>query len=159
MDRQEKLDIFYEVAKRLIESGATWAVGGSLMQYFYGITDEFADVDLMIARQSVRAARSVLNAMGTSLPAQSGPRYRSGDFFRYSVKGLSFDCIVDFTICVGERRWMFPLRLDEISFVAWRGLRLPLNEARVWEKCYALMGRPQKAKHIAVSLLARREEK
>lgn len=54
---------------------------------------------------------------------------------------------------------MFPLRLDEISFVAWRGLRLPLNEARVWEKCYALMGRPQKAKRIAVSLLARREEK
>ena len=58
-----------------------------------------------------------------------------------------------------KSRLSFPLRLDEISFVAWRGLRLPLNEARVWEKCYALMGRPQKAKRIAVSLLARREEK
>lgn len=149
-DIQDKLAVLARIARTMTAGGVRWAVGGSLMLYLRGAVSGVHDIDLMVAEADAPRADALLAAMGERLPEKSNEGFGTKFFRQYRIGGVDVDMMGGMEILSGGRAHSFPLLEEEITARAdVLGETVPLHSVRVWQACYALMGRSEKAELTA----------
>lgn len=146
---KKKLTVLSNIAKKLNQRDVTWAIGGSMLLYFKGITNEFNDIDIMVAEEDVEKLKEIILTFGYLLPPNPQSKYRTKHFLEFNVDGVDIDVMAGFTIVNKEKEYYFPLRPGSVSdFTEVNGVQIPLQSVLEWRKYYELMGRTEKVKII-----------
>ncbi len=145
----QALRVLARVAKCLNDAKITWAVGGSLLLYFNGITEVFHDLDLMIFEKDALRAKEILGTLGTLQPSQGGGRYRTKHFYEFSVEGVDIDLMGGFAICSDGVVHTCALEPDQIvGSTSVEGQTIPLQSVALWRTYYEWMERTEKVAMI-----------
>lgn len=150
---KKKLMVLSNIARKLNQRNLTWAIGGSLLLYFKGITNEFHDIDIMVAEEDVEVLKEIMLTFGQLLPPNPKVEYKTKHFLEFNVEGVEIDVMAGFTIVNRENEYYFPLRAGSVNdFTEVNGVSIPLQSIAEWRKYYELMGRTEKVKMIDQSL-------
>lgn len=145
--------VLSNIARKLNQRNLTWAIGGSLLLYFKGITNEFHDIDIMVAEEDVKVLKEIMLTFGQLLPPNPKVEYKTKHFLEFNVEGVEIDVMAGFTIVNRENEYYFPLRAGSVNdFTEVNGVSIPLQSIAEWRKYYELMGRTEKVKMIDQSL-------
>ncbi len=149
METEKKLDVLAKVAHELNATGITWAVGGSMLLYFHGITDAFQDIDLMVKTEDGETAKTVLLKMGVPVPSKAKAQYQTKMFLEFTVDGVEIDMMAGFSIVKDGRVYDCSLKAEEIEeTIQLKNERIPLHSVAQWRKNYELMEKPDKVRMI-----------
>ncbi len=147
----QKLFILQRLANALAQQEITWALGGSAMLYLQGVTDRFADFDLLVAAKDFKKAKAVLRRLGEEKPPKqpvssgAGLPFRSAHFCQFVVEGVKVDLMAGFALAAGEKVRRFLLLSRHIGFFDLDGTPIALHGLKQWQQFYTLMGRAEKA--------------
>ena len=145
----KKLQVLKAVARQFNRHRVTWAVGGSLLLYFKGITDDFHDIDLFILQRDVPLVRRILEGMGSLQASMDSPQYQTRTFLEYDIDGVELDVMAGFAIVDGVVTYDCSLELPQIrERILLEGETIPLMDLRLWATYYKRMHRPDKAERI-----------
>lgn len=144
---EEKLEVLKQIARAFREEKICWAVGGSLLLYFKGITRTVHDIDLMVWEPDIEKARRLLLTMGTLCPPRPQGSYRTRHFLEFVLGGVEVDVMAGFVILKEDQVWDCSLQPEQISEYLPLGEEvIPLQELSLWKKYYTLMDRKEKVK-------------
>lgn len=148
-DIKKKLLVLSRIAEELNRQHVIWAVGASLLLYFKGIVQEFADIDIMISESDAEKVTKVFLGYGKQLPANPNKQYKTEFFSEFNVDGVDFDIIAGFIILHEGTEFYFPLEKDCIrDYAEINGTVIPLQSIEEWRNYYRLMGRTDKVEKI-----------
>ena len=143
---EEKLQVLIQLPTLLNENQILWAVGGSLLLYFNGLVCDFHDLDLMIDEHACEQVARLFSPLGIRHPQLPSPQFHTQCFMEFTISGVEIDVIGNLRIEHEGQIVSFPLQSEEIEGqIMLGGQRIPLHSLRQWERCYALMGRTEKA--------------
>lgn len=146
---EKKLNILAKVAKELNANNITWAIGASLLLYFKGITNEFHDIDIMVAESDVESIKKLLLSFGKLQPKNPNIKYKTKDFMEFNIEGIDFDVMAGFIIVNNNIDHYFPLEKKDIKgYVDIQGATIPLQSIEEWHTYYKLMDRTEKVTMI-----------
>lgn len=149
MDIEHKLNVLSRIAEKFNEAGITWAVGASLLLYFKGISDNFNDIDLMLAVEDAETAKDLLLSMGTLQPPNPNTHYKTPHFYEFVIDGVEVDVMGGFIIVNNGQEYDCSLTEDMIAGrVTVNGQTVPLQAVSDWRRYYKLMGREAKVAMI-----------
>ncbi|MDD3335633.1 MAG: hypothetical protein PHI98_08940 [Eubacteriales bacterium] len=155
----DKLTVLSKIAREMNSRSLLWAVGGSAMLYFRGLSQCFRDVDLLIEVRQATMAQDALLALGATQKKmdKSDGCFYSGFFCSYEWNGLDIDLIGDFGIIKDGVLHTYPLHSFDIDATALLGnAEVPLHRAELWKELYTLMDRPQRVADITRGPLCER---
>ena len=146
---EEKLKVLSAIAHVLNEAQVLWAVGGSLLLYFKGITDTFRDLDLMVAEEDAGRVRELLSGMGTQALPNPDAQYRTRHFLEFTIDGVEVDVLAGFVIVKDGKAYECPLLAQQVAEqICLNDEKIPLQSLTDWRRYYELMGRGEKAEKI-----------
>ncbi|MEG0069862.1 hypothetical protein [Cetobacterium sp.] len=155
---KEKIDVLLKVAKKLNTSNITWAIGASLLLYIKGITNEFNDIDIMVAESDVEKTKQILLSFGELQPKNPNEKYKTKCFMEFKINGIDFDIIAGFVIVKNNTEYYFPLKKNDIKeIICIHNTPLPLQSIEEWLLYYKLMDRIEKVEIIDKYLGLRQE--
>lgn len=138
------IDVLINIANRFNNEGVTWAVGGSLLLYFYDILEEPKDIDIVIAPEDKDVVFNILRSSGEELETQAVPNYKTGVFGKFNVDGIEIDIIGDFYIKVSNGYYLHPFNSKNLEVVKRNNETIYLDSLVNWLKTYKAMGDPKK---------------
>ena len=146
---KSKLTLLSHIAKELNHKNITWAIGGSMLLYFKGITSEFQDIDIMVAEEDVEILIDVLLSFGNIQPPNPNAKYKTKYFLEFHIDGIDVDVMAGFVIVNKDKEYYFPLKKENIKdYTEINGIKIPLQSLEEWRNYYRLMGRDEKVKMI-----------
>ncbi|MBR1820404.1 MAG: hypothetical protein IJ769_02145 [Clostridia bacterium] len=149
MTTDDKLATLARIARRLNAANLTWGIGASLLLYFKGITDDFNDIDIMVAPQDAEALRRILCELGKLQPPNPKAQYRTERFYEFVIDGVDVDVMAGFAIVKDGVTYDCPFDAASVrEYVEVNGERIPLQAVSDWRRYYALMGREAKVQMI-----------
>lgn len=145
MNRERKLMVLEKIAGILNQERICWAVGGSLLLYFKGITDEFHDIDLMVAEKDIARTGELLGMLGKKQERHPDSRFRTRHFLEYVIEGTEVDVMAGFVIVKDGAEYDGSLYPEQITDrYRLKHTDIPLQSVHLWKQYYALMERPEK---------------
>lgn len=125
--------------KRIVEvldaEGVVWAVGGSMLLKWHGLSERANDLDLIVREEDTVRAHEALLAIGTGERGQAKEPYRTRHFYVHEADGTSIDVIGGFRIVHESGVYEYPFGQDSIS-----GREpVPLCALEDWYVLYQLM--------------------
>lgn len=152
-EEQEKIELLKEIAHRFNAANITWALGGSMLLYFKGITTGFHDIDLMIANADVECVRKILSEMGKMQPPNPDSKYQTKTFMEFTINSIDVDVMAGFSIISDGKLFDCSLKEEQIVEKVSLGTEsVPLQSILLWHEYYQLMGRTEKVKMIEHAL-------
>jgi len=146
---ENKLKVLSKVAKEVNSNNITWAIGASLLLYFKKITNEFHDIDIMVAESDVKKIKKILLSFGKLQPKNPNIQYKTKDFMEFNIEGIDFDVMAGFVIVNKNIEHYFPLEKKDIKdYIDIHGTTIPLHSIEKWLIYYKLMERTEKVKMI-----------
>lgn len=146
------------IAEALNAAGVTWAVGGSMLLKWHGLSERANDLDLVVAEEDAERAHEALLAIGTGERGTAKEPYRTRYFYVHEADGTSIDVMGGFRIAHESGVYEFPFGEASIS-----GREpVPLCALEDWYVLYQLMaGKADKLAametHFALKGVARPE--
>lgn len=148
---EKKIEVLKQIAHRFNEAHIMWALGASMLLYFKGITEEFQDIDLMVANDDVERVRIILSEMGEIQPPNPNPKYRTKTFMEFIINSIDVDVMAGFSIISDGKIFDCSLQEEQIVEKMPLGTELiPLQSPPLWREYYRLMGRTEKVKMIKI---------
>lgn len=148
---KSKLTLLSHIAKELNHKNITWAIGGSMLLYFKGITSEFHDIDIMAAEEDVEILKDVLLSFGNIQSHNPNAKYKTKYFLEFHIDGIDVDVMAGFVIVNKDKEYYFPLKKENIKdHTEINGIKIPLQSLEEWRNYYRLMGRDEKVKMIDI---------
>ena len=148
---EKKIEVLKQIAHRFNEAHIMWALGASMLLYFKGITEEFQDIDLMVANDDVERVRIILSEMGEIQPPNPNPKYRTKTFMEFIINSIDVDVMAGFSIISDGKIFDCSLQEEQIVEKMPLGTELiPLQSPLLWCEYYRLMGRTEKVKMIKI---------
>lgn len=148
---EKKIEVLKQIAHRFNEAHIMWALGASMLLYFKGITEEFQDIDLMVANDDVERVRIILSEMGEIQPPNPNPKYRTKTFMEFIINSIDVDVLTGFSIISDGKIFDCSLQEEQIVEKMPLGTELiPLQSPLLWREYYRLMGRTEKVKMIKI---------
>ena len=149
MENEHKLAVLARIARQFNRAGITWAIGGSMLLYFKGITDEFQDIDIMLKTEDAETAKAILAGMGTLEPPKPSTQYKTKVFLEYTIDGVDVDILAGYVIVSNGAEHDCPLLETDIEgAVLVNHENVPLQSVKVWRRYYTLMGKAEKVRLI-----------
>jgi hypothetical protein len=153
----DKLHVLAGIAGKLNEAGVHYALGGSLLLYFYGLTDIFHDIDLMVSLEDAEKAKEALLSLGQLQSPNPKAVYKTKAFYEFTVSGVDIDVMAGFIIVRNGREYDCSLLPDpHRAFLTVGGQKVYLDSLADWRRYYFLMGREEKVRMIDQGLAAGR---
>jgi len=151
---ERKLSVLSKTAEALNEINVRWAVGASLLLFIKGLTNDFRDIDIVIAEEDAEKAKNALCEIATLMPPfPPGGKFKSRHFYEFCMDGVDIDLIAGFTVVHQGTEYYFPLTDGSIEEYAMYGsTRLPLHSLRDWRLYYLLMDKPARVAEIDAAL-------
>lgn len=149
-EREKKLKVLCRIARALNEEGVLWALGGSLLLYFKGRTDDFHDIDIMAGEADIETVKRRLLALGELLPSKQNPEYKTRHFLEFIIDGVEVDVMAGFVIVKDGEDYDCSLLPEQVAErISLNGEDIPLQRLGDWRRYYELMGRSEKAQLAA----------
>ncbi len=150
MSVSSKFEVLKSVAKEFNHAGVIWALGGSMLLYFKGITSEFHDIDIMIMDDDLETVKKIMAALhGDIQPAKPNEKYRTKAFLEYVVSDVDVDIMAGLRIISEDQVVDCSLQANQIvEYIDLYGEKIPLQSSALWCRYYELMGREAKVKLI-----------
>ena len=150
-----RLTIIAKIAKKLNESGARWAIGGSVLLYLKGITFSFNDLDLVVVMEDAPKAIKALEELGEHHPNKG--KSSAKIFDEFTVDGLDVDLISGFEITEFGKTTDCSFKNENVEHMELEGVDIPLDSLELWYEIYNLQGRVEKARYIKDYLLYKKK--
>ena len=100
----------------------------------------------MIDEHACEQVARLFSPLGIRHPQLPSPQFHTQCFMEFTISGVEIDVIGNLGIEHEGQIVSFPLQSEEIEGqIILGGQRIPLHSLRQWERCYALMGRTEKA--------------
>ncbi len=137
-----------KIAKILNDAGIAWGVGASMLLAQYGLADNPADIDIIVALDDIDEVDALLSSLGSSKKQKEKSEvYRTDFFYEYIIDSVEIDAMSGFKIklpgCVFE--YKFNRESIPRSFMI-EGIQVPFMSLEEWYVLYQLMpGREYKA--------------
>ncbi len=129
------------IGQTLNEKGITWAVGASMMLYFYGLVDKPNDIDIMIDLQCIDDAKAVFDQIGQRYPWEKSDTYATKYFLEYQVNGVDVDVMSGMVISHGNHRYNHKFDKSNIGEnIQVGGVDIPLMTIEEWYVLYQIIG-------------------
>lgn len=142
---QQKFSALQKIARELNQGGITWGIGGSLLLYINGLSDQFEDIDLIVQDKDALAAQRLLIKHGPMQPKNPDERFRTRGFFEFIIDEVDIDLMSVLAIMNGEEETVIPFTEDDIERLEPFGVeQLPLMYLEDWYVIYLLIGRETK---------------
>lgn len=138
------VDVLIDIASKFNKEGIAWAVGGSLLLYFYDILEEPKDIDIVIAPEDKEAVFQILKSNGEELATKEVSNYKTGVFGKFNVDGIEVDIIGDFYIKVSNGYYLHPFSSKDLKIVEKNNQKIYLDSLENWLSTYEAMGDPKK---------------
>lgn len=140
------LEVLKKVVKGLRNIDCTWAIGGSVMLYSYGLVEAPRDIDILIDARDSEKVKIFMDTIGTRGVLPSKEPYRTKEFFGYVVDGIDIEFLGDFKIALSNSE-IYEFILDEEAIV--KGLidnEIAVNFTTLedWYVAYTVMNDPKK---------------
>lgn len=142
---QQKFSALQKIARELNQGGITWGVGGSLLLYINGLSDQFEDIDLIVQDKDALAAQRLLIKHGPMQPKNPDERFRTRGFFEFIIDEVEIDLMSVLAIMYQEEEVVIPF--DESSILRQEPFgveKLPLMYLEDWYVIYLLIDRQNK---------------
>lgn len=146
---QEKFSALQKIAREFNSENITWGVGGSLLLYIHGLSDQFEDIDLVVQEGDALACQRLLIKHGPMLPKNPDERFRTRGFFEFEIDGVDIDLMCVLSIVSHDMETVLPF--DETLIERWEPFgveKLPLMHLEDWYLIYALIEREPKLELI-----------
>lgn len=141
----KKIKVLEDIANILNNHDINWALGGSMMLYLRGITDEFMDIDIIVLEDDFDVLESLLPADIVIRTVGKKDNCHSHRFLPISLNDVDVDFIGGFMI--GND--YFPLlEKDRQNYRMINGQKIYLHSIEEWLKYYQLMNRNKKVSLI-----------
>ena len=138
------LNVLEEIARLFNHADVKWAVGGSLLLYFYDILKEPNDIDIIIDPNDKKTVFKILQNIGEEQITREVSNYKTGIFGKFDVKGIEVDIIGDFYIKVNNGYYLHPFRFEALEVIKKNGVKIYLDSVENWSNTYKAMGDPKK---------------
>jgi DNA-3-methyladenine glycosylase I len=145
-----KLTVLFKAGQALKDAGVLFGIGGSAMMYFYGLAEDFRDIDLVVALPDAGKAEEVFLRLGVSCPAKNSDVFVTDVFRSFLVDGIGIDLMAGLAIRHEEGVFRYPFDASSLprSFPV-MGALLPFCALEEWCVLYDLMpGKENKAEKI-----------
>ena len=149
MNKEKTIEVLVKIARALNDNKITWAIGGSLMLYFKGITDHFQDIDIMVIEGDVHKLKELLLTFGIFTSTNPIEKYKTKYFLEFIIDEVDIDIMAGFSIVNDGKEYDCSLKLDQIyeNYVI-EGVNIPIQSPELWREYYRLMGRKDKVEMI-----------
>lgn len=164
---RKRKDFFFKMLKAFEKEGIKWNLFCSSSLFFLGITDDFHDFDLLIDKDSMESAKTVLKELGMKIQREEmyGFEIDENDFSpeelralaklmfkaskgkfvsdRYldlaSDDGVEVDVISGFRVGAMNTQYLYEYSEDRIEFVEIQGMKVPVVCPEAQFILYAMM--------------------
>lgn len=137
------IDVLLEIARSFNRENVTWAVGGSLLLYFYDILEEPKDIDLIINPEDKKKVFKILRTIGNEQVTGDVSKYKTGVFGKFDVHGVEVDIIGDFYIEVSQGYYLHPFQPKDLDVIKKNDVKVYLDSIENWLSTYDAMGDPK----------------
>jgi len=139
----EIIDVLLAIASRLNKEDVRWAVGGSLLLFFYDILENPKDIDIIIQPEDKNTVFKILQSIGKEEETKDVANYRTGVFGKFDVEGIEVDIIGDFYIKVSNGYYLHPFKSKDLDVVIKNEVKIYLDSLKNWSETYQAMGDPK----------------
>ncbi len=148
--RNNQQTILLKIAKTFNDHNIKWALGGSLMLYYYKLVDHANDIDILIAEKDITEALKALNMIARPLAVVQKKEYLTTCFKSFTINDVDIDVMADFKIKHSAGVYQFPFKTINITKrISLDDIEIPLSSLEDWYIAYLLMsGRAEKVKLI-----------
>lgn len=133
--------VLVDIAKALNSEGIVWGVGASMLLFQYGLADNPADIDIVVASGDIGKADRLLSPLGTSKKQkEKSDIYLTDFFYEYVIDLVEADVMAGFKIRLTES--VFEYKFDKESvphFFKIGGIDIPFMTLEEWYVLYQLM--------------------
>lgn len=136
-------DVLYKIADTFNENNITWAVGGSLLLFYYDILETPKDIDIIIKPSDQEKVFSILKHMGNEKQTKEVENYKTGVFGKFDINGIEVDIIGDFYIKSTIGYYLHPFPPKELKFIDINNTKIFLDSIENWLDTYRAMGDPK----------------
>lgn len=133
-------DAFFKLEKIFGERGVKWAVGCSMDLFLRGLTDEFHDLDLIVAKESIPVIKNIMKELGAELTATGGNGFCESDvYLHYHIGRVDIDIISGFRVMTFNTQYYYSYDEEEIDWMEFEGLQVPLISLEAMYILYYMM--------------------
>ena len=144
-----KLKVLKKIATILNDNKVTWAVSASVLLYFYGIVDEFHDIDIMIDDEDSELVIKLMNQIGELQYSPYNSNFKTKHFLEYIIDDVDIDIMGGFIVVKDNIDYDCSLDINYIdSHIKLDGIDIPLYSLKKWREFYFLINRENKVKLI-----------
>lgn len=142
---QQKFSALQKIAREFNAEDITWAIGGSLLLYIRGLSDQFEDIDLIILERDALLSQRLLIKHGPMQPINPDEKYRTRGFFEFIIDEVDIDLMCVLSIMSDGIETLFPFDESYIErFEPFGVEQLPLMYLEDWYLIYLIIGREPK---------------
>ena len=133
-------EVFFQLERIFRERNVKWAVGCSMDLFIRGLTDEFHDLDLIVASESIPTIKEIMAELGAELVATGGNGFCESDvYLHYHVGRVDIDIISGFRVMTFNTQYHYCYKDDEIDWIEFEGLTVPLISLEAMYILYYMM--------------------
>lgn len=146
-------ELLKEISRKFDSFNVRWAIGGSLLLYFYNIVEEFHDIDIVVDIEDAIKAKEILSELGVFQEQKCKLNYLTTHFYEFNINGIDIDLIGGFAIKKEDKIYDCSFNSEIVdSYVKIDDKFIPLDSLKKWAKYYALMDRETKVNLIETYL-------
>lgn len=136
----ERKDVFIQLEKIFRERDVKWAVGCSMDLFLRGLTDEFHDLDLIVAKEAIPTIKKIMDEIGAVLTATGGNGYCESDvYLHYHIGRVDIDIISGFRVMTFNTQYYYSYQEEEIDWMEFEGISVPLISLEAMYILYYMM--------------------
>ncbi|MBQ2835380.1 MAG: hypothetical protein IJE68_00895 [Clostridia bacterium] len=133
-------EVFFQIEEIFRQRDVKWAVGCSMDLFLRGLTDEFHDLDLIVDKGSIPAIKKIMEELGAELTATGGNGFCESDvYLHYHIGRVDIDIISGFRIITFNTQYYYSYDENEIDWMEFEGLRVPLISLEAMYILYFMM--------------------
>jgi|LGOV01.1.fsa_nt_gb hypothetical protein len=150
------LEVLEKIAKEFNNNNVKWAVGASLLLYFYDIIEKPNDIDVIIDSKDEETVCEIMNKLGNEQSVESVRKYKTGVFHKFYIEEVEVDIIGDFNILVNDKYYLHPFPNNIEKNVLINETKIYLDSLTNWVDTYTAMGDPKNRVKLIMNYLNNR---
>lgn len=140
IEYSERKEVFLKLDKSFKERNVKWAVGCSMDLFLRGLTDEFHDIDLIVARESIPMIEEIMEKLGAKLTATGGNGFCESDvYLHYQIGRVDVDIISGFRVMTFNTQYYYSYNEEEIDWMEIEESKIPLISLEAMYILYYMM--------------------
>lgn len=149
MKIEDKLNVLLEIGNILNKAGVRWAVGGSLLLYLKGISNQFNDIDIMVLKDDVDKVNDLFSNNDSFKVNGPNDQFKTFFYCELVIDSVDIDIMAGFAIVYNNEVHDCSLTSEGIvEKILINNVEIPLQSVHDWRRYYVLMERKDKVEMI-----------